>query len=63
MGRGVRSYCKIDIEWFPFDAQKCEMKFGSWTYNAHELEYGMYSMSVLLLVKRAFEEVKVCTFE
>ena len=27
------STCKIDITWFPFDDQMCEMKFGSWTYD------------------------------
>ena len=27
------STCKIDITWFPFDDQLCEMKFGSWTYD------------------------------
>lgn len=25
-----KSTCKIDITWFPFDDQKCELKFGSW---------------------------------
>jgi len=24
------STCKIDITWFPFDAQLCPLKFGSW---------------------------------
>ena len=28
-----KSTCKIDITWFPFDDQKCTMKFGSWTYD------------------------------
>lgn len=28
-----KSTCQIDITWFPFDDQDCEMKFGSWTYN------------------------------
>ena len=28
-----KSSCQIDITWFPFDDQDCEMKFGSWTYN------------------------------
>uniref|UniRef100_A0A1I8HTP0 Neuronal acetylcholine receptor subunit alpha-7 n=1 Tax=Macrostomum lignano TaxID=282301 RepID=A0A1I8HTP0_9PLAT len=28
-----KSTCKIDITWFPFDTQKCELKFGSWTYD------------------------------
>jgi len=27
------STCKIDISWFPFDDQRCTMKFGSWTYD------------------------------
>ena len=28
-----KSTCKIDITWFPFDDQKCDLKFGSWTYS------------------------------
>ena len=28
---------QIDITWFPFDDQKCELKFGSWTYQAGAL--------------------------
>ncbi|XP_075678307.1 neuronal acetylcholine receptor subunit alpha-7-like isoform X3 [Dermatophagoides pteronyssinus] len=27
-----KSTCKIDITWFPFDDQYCDIKFGSWTY-------------------------------
>ncbi|GAB6031191.1 Acetylcholine Receptor [Chamberlinius hualienensis] len=36
-----KSTCKIDITWFPFDDQKCEMKFGSWTYDGYSLELTM----------------------
>ena len=32
------STCKIDITWFPFDDQKCDMKFGSWTYHGGDLD-------------------------
>ena len=27
------SSCAIDIRWFPFDDQRCRLKFGSWTYD------------------------------
>jgi nicotinic acetylcholine receptor len=36
-----KSTCKIDITWFPFDDQDCEMKFGSWTYNGFKLDLNM----------------------
>ena len=32
-----KSTCKIDITWFPFDDQNCDMKFGSWTYNGFKV--------------------------
>ena len=34
-----KSSCQIDITWFPFDDQDCEMKFGSWTYNGFNVSY------------------------
>ncbi|XP_054160123.1 acetylcholine receptor subunit alpha-like isoform X1 [Oppia nitens] len=33
-----KSTCKIDVEYFPFDVQHCLMKFGSWTYDGHEVD-------------------------
>ena len=30
----------LDITWFPFDDQNCEMKFGSWTYNGFNVSFG-----------------------
>ena len=33
-----KSACKINVEWFPFDEQICEMKFGSWTYDGHQVD-------------------------
>jgi Neurotransmitter-gated ion-channel ligand binding domain len=35
-----KSTCKIDITWFPFDDQRCEMKFGSWTYDGFQVSVG-----------------------
>ena len=33
-----KSSCKINVEWFPFDEQSCDMKFGSWTYDGYQVD-------------------------
>ncbi|XP_048732388.1 acetylcholine receptor subunit alpha-like 1 isoform X2 [Ostrea edulis] len=33
-----KSYCPIDVEFFPFDRQECFMKFGSWTYDMEQID-------------------------
>ncbi|KAK3605666.1 hypothetical protein CHS0354_032623 [Potamilus streckersoni] len=33
-----KSYCPINVEFFPFDQQECFMKFGSWTYGGDEID-------------------------
>ncbi|XP_048761754.1 neuronal acetylcholine receptor subunit alpha-2-like isoform X3 [Ostrea edulis] len=33
-----KSSCKIDVKAFPFDKQKCHLKFGSWTYDGLKLD-------------------------
>ena len=34
----LRSKCKINVKYFPFDAQNCTMKFGSWTYDGNRVD-------------------------
>jgi len=31
------SYCPIDIQWFPFDEQRCSFEFESWSYDTSKL--------------------------
>lgn len=37
-----QSSCSIDVLYFPFDQQECEMKFGSWTHKGNALTYKFY---------------------
>ncbi|XP_064609290.1 neuronal acetylcholine receptor subunit beta-3-like [Liolophura sinensis] len=34
----LRSSCKVDITFFPFDSQECRLKFGSWTYEKAQVD-------------------------
>ena len=42
----LRSSCKIDVTYFPFDDQVCFLKFGSWTYSGLQVDLVNISTSV-----------------
>ncbi|VDN57470.1 unnamed protein product [Dracunculus medinensis] len=33
-----KSFCPIDVTWFPYDLQSCEMKFGTWSYTGSDVD-------------------------
>lgn len=37
-----QSTCRIDVTYFPFDQQRCEMIFGSWTYMGNAVTLKFY---------------------
>ncbi|THD24715.1 Neuronal acetylcholine receptor subunit alpha-2 [Fasciola hepatica] len=38
-----KSTCAVDIKYFPFDKQKCSLKFGPWTHNGLLLNMSFYA--------------------
>lgn len=33
----TKSSCVVDVSYFPFDSQECNLTFGSWTYNGNQV--------------------------
>ncbi|XP_039608714.1 neuronal acetylcholine receptor subunit alpha-9 [Polypterus senegalus] len=37
----TKSSCVVDVAYFPFDYQQCNLTFGSWTYNGNQIDITM----------------------
>ncbi|XP_068596864.1 neuronal acetylcholine receptor subunit alpha-9-II [Brachionichthys hirsutus] len=37
----TKSSCVVDVSYFPFDSQECNLTFGSWTYNGNQVDVSM----------------------
>uniref|UniRef100_A0A8C6U1E9 Cholinergic receptor nicotinic alpha 9 subunit n=1 Tax=Neogobius melanostomus TaxID=47308 RepID=A0A8C6U1E9_9GOBI len=37
----TKSSCVVDVAYFPFDSQQCNLTFGSWTYNGNQVDVTM----------------------
>ncbi|KAK7912410.1 hypothetical protein WMY93_012621 [Mugilogobius chulae] len=44
--RIFKSTCRIDVRWFPFDEQRCELKFGSWSYDGWAIDLKMLEADI-----------------
>ncbi|XP_067172086.1 neuronal acetylcholine receptor subunit alpha-7-like [Apteryx mantelli] len=42
----LKSTCYIDVRWFPFDVQRCDLKFGSWTHSGWLLDLQMLEADI-----------------
>ena len=52
-----KSTCQIDITWFPFDDQNCDMKFGSWTYDGFKVNI-LHGFLHVWILREAFKPFK-----
>ncbi|CAI5691950.1 neuronal acetylcholine receptor subunit alpha-10-like [Oreochromis aureus] len=34
----TKSSCSVDVAFFPFDVQQCDLTFGSWTHNGNQMD-------------------------
>ncbi|OWA51451.1 Neuronal acetylcholine receptor subunit beta-3 [Hypsibius exemplaris] len=61
----MRSTCKVNIQYFPFDTQECQMKFGSWVYNGLQVDVVVQTGNVDLknYVKNGEWELQSVTVE
>jgi nicotinic acetylcholine receptor, invertebrate len=48
-----KSYCAINIEYYPFDIQDCYMKFGTWTFNGDLIDLEHIKMNDSIPEKNA----------
>ena len=39
----MKSTCKFHVRYFPFDEQKCELQFGSWTHSGFQVNLSLYT--------------------
>ncbi|PIO59825.1 hypothetical protein TELCIR_18699, partial [Teladorsagia circumcincta] len=61
----LRSTCKVDVSLFPFDEQRCSLKFGSWTYHGFQVDITNRSGNIDLtnyVPSGEFDLVKVLNF-
>ena len=58
----LRSFCSIDIEYFPFDEQICPLTFGSWTYHGLELDFRLKQRGTDLKRYQSSGEFELITF-
>ncbi|KAL3970551.1 kinesin light chain [Sarotherodon galilaeus] len=35
----TKSSCSVDVAFFPFDVQQCDLTFGSWTHNGNQMDF------------------------
>eukprot|EP00095_Tigriopus_kingsejongensis_P007928 maker-scaffold169_size292178-snap-gene-0.11 protein:Tk07928 transcript:maker-scaffold169_size292178-snap-gene-0.11-mRNA-1 annotation:"neuronal acetylcholine receptor subunit alpha-2 precursor" len=38
----LKAFCKLDLRYWPLDAQECKLKFGSWTSHGNQIDLDLY---------------------
>ncbi|CAI4224881.1 unnamed protein product [Auanema sp. JU1783] len=53
-----KSFCPIDVTWFPYDSQYCVMKFGTWTYTGRYVDLKQLPKEDVKVIQKDGAEVE-----
>lgn len=62
----TKSSCVVDVSYFPFDSQECNLTFGSWTYNGNQvcvqtfLFIHLFGMLMICVTVNLLTDTQVC---
>ncbi|CAI5454674.1 unnamed protein product [Caenorhabditis angaria] len=54
-----KSFCPIDVTWFPYDEQNCVMKFGTWTYTGQYVDLKQLPKEQVVIEKSSTADEQV----
>ena len=53
----LKSTCRLKVDYFPWDQQICELKYGSWTYDVTEVGWRIrpnFANNSIMLIRNTF---------
>ncbi|CAH8658467.1 unnamed protein product [Schistosoma rodhaini] len=59
----IRSSCNIDVLYFPFDHQLCNIQLASWTYDQSQLQLNIIPMNITNILNKLIENVELAVPE
>ncbi|CAH8617417.1 unnamed protein product [Heterobilharzia americana] len=59
----VRSSCNVDVLYFPFDHQICDIQLASWTYDQSQLKLNIVPINTSIMLTKLIENVELAVPE
>lgn len=53
-GGVFKTMCQIDITYYPFDHQRCELQFGAWSYHTNKMNLTNMHDEVNLVIAHVY---------
>ncbi|CAI2733418.1 unnamed protein product [Schistosoma spindalis] len=59
----IRSSCNVDVLYFPFDHQLCNIQLASWTYDQSQLQLNIIPVNTTIMLNKLIENVELAVPE